>query len=189
MCCDRGTGFGKDEEKMVNKVIMMGRLVETPELKQTQGGTSYVSFRIAVERKYVAQNGTRETDFFTVEAWRGTAEFISRNFTKGRLITIIGSLENNKWQDAEGNKRVYTKIKADEVDFAGDYANPDNQPQQTQAPTYTTPAPYVTPPQRPAAQPTQNHQQQMNFNPAQYNPYAAPATPAAPPQNDDDLPF
>lgn len=171
---------------MLNQVIMMGRLVETPELKQTQSGISYVSFNIACERNYAPQNGQRETDFFEVNAWRGTAEFISRNFAKGRLITIVGSLENQKWTDQSGNKRVSTKIKAEEAHFAGDYAKPDNQPQQTQAPTYTTP------PQRPAAQPTQNHQQQMNFNPAQYNPYTAPAAPAAPtypPQNDDDLPF
>lgn len=174
---------------MLNKVIMTGRLVETPELKQTQSGVSYVSFNIACDRNYTTQNGQRETDFFEVNAWRGTAEFISRNFAKGRLITIVGSLENQKWQDAEGNKRVSTKIKVEEANFCGDYGRPDNQPQQTQAPTYTTPAPYTTPPQRPAAQPAQNHQQQMNFNPAQYNPYAAPAAPAAPPQVDDDLPF
>lgn len=174
---------------MYIKVITMGRLAETPELKQTQGGTSYVRFRIAVERRYAPQNGQRETDFFTVEAWSKTAEFISRNFTKEKMISIFGTLENDKWQDADGKNRVSTKIKADEVDFAGDYAKPDSQPLQTQAPTYTTPAPYVTHPQRPAAQPAQSHQQQMNFNPAQYNPYVAPAAPAAPPQNDDDLPF
>lgn len=171
---------------MLNQVIMMGRLVETPELKQTQSGISFVSFRIAVERNYTNQDGSREADFFEINAWRGTAEFISRNFTKGRMITIVGSLENQKWQDAEGKNRVTTKIKADNAYFCGDYGRPDNQPQQTQAPTYTTPAPYVACPRRPAAQPAQNHQQQMNFNPAQYNPYSAPTVP---PQNDDDLPF
>ncbi len=174
---------------MLNQVIMMGRLVETPELKQTQSGISFVSFNIACDRNYVPQNGQRETDFFEVNAWRGTAEFISRNFTKGRMITIVGSLENKKWQDAEGNNRVTTKIKADEAYFCGDYGKPDSQLQQPQAPTYTTPAPYVSTPQRPAEQSPQSHQQQMNFNPMQYNPYAAQAAPAAPPQNDDDLPF
>lgn len=165
---------------MLNQVIMMGRLVETPELKQTQSGISFVSFCIAVDRNYTNQSGVREADFFEVNAWRGTAEFIARNFSKGRMITIVGSLENQKWQDGSGNNRVSTKIKADNAYFCGDYARPDSQSQQPQAPTYTTP------PQRPAAQSPQNQQQQMNFNPAQYNPYAAPA---APPQNDDDLPF
>lgn len=171
---------------MLNQVIMMGRLTQTPELKQTQGGISYVSFFIAVDRNYTNENGSRESDFFEVNAWRGTAEFISRNFVKGGLIAITGTLENQKWQDASGNNRVTTKIKVERAFFCGDYAKPDNQPQQTQAPAYTTPAPYTTPTQRPAAQPPQNHQQQMNFNPAQYNPYAAPA---AQPQVDDDLPF
>ena len=167
---------------MLNQVIMMGRLTQTPELKQTQGGISFVSFFIAVERNFTNQNGTRETDFFEVNAWRGTAEFIVRNFSKGRMITIIGRLENQKWQDAEGRNRVTTKINAEKVEFSGDYAGPENQPQ----PSTTAPAQsYATPTQRP------QQAEQMRMP---YNPYNAPSAPQAAqeysdPRYDDDLPF
>lgn len=105
----------------LNHVVEMGRLTADPELKMTATGTPCVSFSIAVERNYAGENGKRETDFFDVVAWRGTAEFISRNFAKGRLITIVGSLENQKWTDRDGNKRTSTRIRAEQAHFCGDY--------------------------------------------------------------------
>ncbi len=167
---------------MLNQVIMMGRLTQTPELKQTQGGISYVSFFIAVDRNYTNPDGSRETDFFEVNAWRGTAEFIARNFSKGGMIAITASLENQKWQDAEGRNRVTTKIKAERAFFCGDYGRTDSQPQ----PSTTAPAQsYAAPTQRP------QQAEQMRMP---YNPYNAPSAPQAAqeysdPRYDDDLPF
>lgn len=104
---------------MLNKTITMGRLTADPELKQTPSNISVTSFTIAVDRDYET-NGKRETDFFDVVAWRGTAEFIARNFSKGKLITIVGSLQNRRWEDKNGNKRVTNEIKADTAYFCGD---------------------------------------------------------------------
>lgn len=130
---------------MLNQVIMMGRLTADPELKQTQGGVSVTKFTIAVERNYTVDNGKRETDFFDVVSWRSTADFIARYFTKGQLIAIVGSLENQKWTDQSGNKRVTAKIIADQAFFSGDFQKKEEQSQpaaSTQRPSYATqPAP------------------------------------------------
>ncbi len=104
---------------MLNNITIMGRLTADPELKQTPSNISVTSFTIAVDRDYET-NGKRETDFFDVVAWRGTAEFITRNFSKGKLITIVGSLQTRKWEDKNGNKRVNVEIKADTAYFCGD---------------------------------------------------------------------
>lgn len=77
---------------MLNKIILMGRLVADPELKQTPGGVSVSTFRLAVERDYAGQDKQRQSDFINCVAWRQTGEFISRYFTKGRMIAIEGSL-------------------------------------------------------------------------------------------------
>ena len=78
---------------MMNHVTMMGRLVRDPELRRTQSGIPVCTCRIAVERDYASQNGDRETDFFDVVAWRGTADFISKYFYKGRMIALDGRLQ------------------------------------------------------------------------------------------------
>ena len=96
-----------------NKVIIGGRLTADPELKQTQGGLSVVSFNIAVNRK--AKQG--ETDFFNVTAWRQTADFVARYFKKGSSICIVGSLQNSSWTNQNGQKQYRTDIVADEVMF------------------------------------------------------------------------
>lgn len=75
---------------MLNHLTIMGRLCADPELRTTQGGISVTSFRIASERDYVSQGNERETDFFDVTAWRGTAEIVSKYFSKGRMIAIHG---------------------------------------------------------------------------------------------------
>lgn len=97
----------------LNKVILGGRLTATPELKQTPGGTSVVSFTIAVNRK-----GTeRKTDFIDVTAWRATAEFISKYFSKGSSICVVGTLQKREWTDNNGNKRYATEVVAEEAMF------------------------------------------------------------------------
>ena len=78
---------------MLNKVIIMGRLVKDPELRRTQSGTAVTSFRIAVDRDFKGQDGSKQADFFDVVAWRATAEFVSKYFTKGRMAVVEGRLQ------------------------------------------------------------------------------------------------
>lgn len=103
---------------MLNHITIMGRLVRDPELRHTQSGIPVCTFRIAVDRDYSAQDGNRPTDFFDVTAWRGTAEFISRYFAKGRMITVDGRLQTQDWTDRDGNRRVSIGIVAESVYFA-----------------------------------------------------------------------
>lgn len=91
---------------MLNKVILMGRFAADPELRHTQSGTPVASFRLAVDRDFKDKDGSRQTDWLDCVAWRGTAEFISRYFSKGRLVVVEGSLQTRNWTDKEGNKRV-----------------------------------------------------------------------------------
>lgn len=102
---------------MLNKIIIMGRLVRDPELRRTQGGTAVTSFRLAVDRDYKAEDGSRQADFFDVVAWRSTAEFVSKYFTKGRMAVVDGRLQSRPWTDKDGNKRVAIEIVAESVYF------------------------------------------------------------------------
>ena len=102
---------------MLNKIIIMGRLTRDPELRHTQSGTAVASFSLAVDRDFKNQNGEKETDFIDVVAWRNSAEFVSRYFTKGRMAVVEGRLQNRDWQDRGGNKRRTTEIVADNVYF------------------------------------------------------------------------
>lgn len=103
---------------MLNHLTIMGRLVADPELRTTQSGIPVTSFRIAVERNYANQDNERETDFFDVTAWRGTAEVVCKYFSKGRMIAIDGRPETQAWTDREGNNRVTVGIVAESVYFA-----------------------------------------------------------------------
>lgn len=89
---------------MPNHLTIMGRLVADPELRTTQSGIPVTSFRIAVERNYANQDNERETDFFDVTAWRGTAEIVCKYFSKGRMIAIDGRLETQAWTDRGGQQ-------------------------------------------------------------------------------------
>ena len=102
---------------MLNVVIMMGRLTADPELKRTGSGIAVARFRIAVERDYAPKDGEKKTDFFECVAWRQTGEFISKYFTKGRMIVVHGSLEAKEWNDRDGNKRYGTEINVDNAYF------------------------------------------------------------------------
>ena len=111
---------------MLNRVIVMGRLVRDPELRRTQSGTAVTSVRIAVDRDFKDQSGEKQADFFDVVAWRATAEFMVRHFTKGRMAVVEGRLQTREWTDRDGNKRVVTEIIADKVYF-GDSKIPQEQ--------------------------------------------------------------
>ena len=113
-----------------NKVIIGGRLTADPELKTTQSGLSVVSFSVAVNRK-TKPGANQETDFFSVTAWRQTAEFVSRYFRKGSSICIVGVLQNSSWTDQKGEKHYRTDIVADEVMFVD--SKGDNQGQAAPA--------------------------------------------------------
>ncbi|MBR4545461.1 MAG: single-stranded DNA-binding protein [Oscillibacter sp.] len=112
---------------MLNKVSIMGRLVRDPELRRTQSGIAVTTMRIAVDRDFKSQDGTKQADFFDVVAWRNTAEFASRYFFKGRLIIVDGRLQTREWTDREGNKRTSVEIVADNIYFGDSKRdNPNN---------------------------------------------------------------
>ncbi|MDR2513648.1 MAG: single-stranded DNA-binding protein [Christensenellaceae bacterium] len=107
----------------MNKVILIGNLTKDPELRTTQGGVSVCTLRIAVTRRFANAQGVRESDFFDVVAWRQTADFVSRYFTKGRKIAITGTLQNRSYEAKDGTKRTVTEVIADEAEFV------DSRPQ------------------------------------------------------------
>ena len=90
---------------MLNHIVLMGRLTRDPELRRTGSGVAVASFTLAVDRDYAAQGAEKETDFVDIVAWRSTAEFVSKYFSKGRMAVVSGRLQIRNWQDKEGNKR------------------------------------------------------------------------------------
>lgn len=96
-----------------NKVILGGKLACDPELKVTPNGINVASFRIAVNR----QGSGNNTDFFNVQAWRNTADFVCKYFRKGSSICVVGKIQNREWTDQNGQKRYATDIIADEAHF------------------------------------------------------------------------
>lgn len=101
---------------MLNKIFLMGRLTRDPELRKTPAGVSVCSFSIAVDRDY-KREGERETDFIDVVAWRATADFVSKYFTKGRMAVVEGRLQIRDWVDKENNKRRSAEVVTDNVYF------------------------------------------------------------------------
>lgn len=102
---------------MLNNVIIMGRLTRDPELRRTQSGTAVTSFTMAVDRDFKSQSGEKETDFIDVVAWRSTAEFVAKYFTKGRMAVVEGRLQIRDWTDKDGNKRRNAEVLADNIYF------------------------------------------------------------------------
>lgn len=102
---------------MLNKIVLMGRLTRDPELRYTQSGTPVVSFSIAVDRDFKSQSGEKETDFIDIVAWRSSAEFVSRYFTKGRMAVVEGRLQIREWKDKDGSRRRNAEVVADNVYF------------------------------------------------------------------------
>lgn len=123
---------------MLNHVCIAGRLTRDPELRTTQSGVSVCSFSIACDRDFADKaTNERECDFIDCVAWRGVADFVSRNFSKGRMICVSGRLQMRKWTDKDGNKRVSAEILAENVYFA-DSKRPDGNNQT--ASNYAAPA-------------------------------------------------
>ena len=129
-----------------NKVILLGNMVADPELRQTPGGKSVCSFRIGVQRRFARQGVDAESssDFFTINAWEKTAEFVCRYFKKGSAILVCGTLQNRSWTDNQGQKRYATEVNADEVTFGSSAASGNAAPGAPEATGYT-PSTYSTP--------------------------------------------
>lgn len=115
----------------LNRVILFGRIVRDPEYRQTASGTAVCRFTVACDRAFAnKETGKREADFIECQAWRQTAEFVSRYFQKGSAITVDGSLRNNNYTDNNGVKHYGYVVMADNVGFGG--SKSDNQQQTGQ---------------------------------------------------------
>ncbi len=150
---------------MLNRTILMGRLVADPELKTTANGISVTSFRIAVERSYVKSGEERKADFIDIVCWRQTAEFVCRYFSKGSLIAVEGQLQSRTYQAKDGTNRYVLEVVADNVSFTGERRDNSNS---AYAPSYSQ--------EPPMAQPSPSYQSGSNSD-FQEMPF------------DDDLPF
>lgn len=103
----------------LNKVILMGNLTADPEYRTTPSGVAVTTFTIAVGRRFAKQGDEVTADFIRVTCWRQQAEFVSKYFTKGRSILVVGSIQTRSWTDQNGQKRYATDVVADEVYFTG----------------------------------------------------------------------
>ena len=103
---------------MLNQIVLMGRLTRDPELRYTQSQTPVATFRIAVDRDFPNRDGAeKQTDFIDIVAWRQSAEFVSKFFTKGSMVIVTGRLQMRDWTDRDGNKRTSAEVVADRVMF------------------------------------------------------------------------
>ena len=131
---------------MINKWIGMGRLTADPELRQTQSGVSSCNVTVAVQRDFTDGSSERQSDFINVVAWRQTAEFICRYFSKGSMIAVEGQLRTRTYDDKRypDVRHYVTEVYADKVSFCGskgDNGGTAAKPAQTaQRPAQTAPA-------------------------------------------------
>ena len=133
----------------LNKVILFGRLTKDPDFRQTQSGTPVCRFTVACDRAFAnKKTGKREADFIECQAWRQTAEFVSRYFQKGSAITVDGSLRNNNYTDNNGVKHYGYVVMADNVGFGGSKA--ENAGGQQSPQFGSVPAPNNNPYQQPS---------------------------------------
>ena len=128
---------------MLNRVILMGRLTADPELRQTPNGSSTCQITVAVDRNFTNQSGERQADFITVVAWNKTAEFISRYFSKGKMIIVEGNLRTRTYDDKRypDVRHYVTEVYADNVMFGETKSASQSQgggyaPQQFAQPRY-----------------------------------------------------
>ena len=151
---------------MLNKIVLMGRLTRDPELRQTPTGNSVVSFTLACDRDFEAQGAERETDFVDIVAWRGTAEFVSKYFSKGRMAVVSGRLQIRNWEDKDGNKRKTAEIVAESVYFGDSKRDGQNASAAVPVSSEFKPLPNTTP-----------------------VPFSSPDMPQMEIENPDELPF
>ena len=114
---------------MLNRIIIMGRLVRDPELRTTPSGVSVTSFTLAVDRDFAdKQSGEKATDFIDVVAWRQTAEFVCKYLSKGRMAVVEGRLQLRDWKDKDGTNRRTAEVVAENVYFGDSKREGDNAP-------------------------------------------------------------
>ena len=123
---------------MLNHIVLQGRFTRDPELRRTAAGVAVATFTLAVDRDFKTEGGEKETDFIDVVVWRNTAEFVARNFSKGRMAVVSGSLRIRNWTDKEGNKRRNAEVIADGVYFS-DSKPTGNSGQATPTESYGNP--------------------------------------------------
>jgi single-strand DNA-binding protein len=109
---------------VLNRIILIGRLVADPQLRYTQSGLAVTSFTIAVDRSFVSQNGERETDFIDIVTWRKLAETCANHLNKGRLVAVEGRLQIRSYDDRDGIRRKAAEVVAEQVQFL-DWPNRD----------------------------------------------------------------
>lgn len=131
---------------MYNRVIMMGRIDNDPELRTTPSGTNLCTFRLAVERRYQAQGEERKADFFNVAAWRGTGDFVRQYFAKGKMILVEGEMQTRPYTDKNGTQSTWYEIIAERVSFTGEKSAPPAGTAAPTSPTTSTAAPTNTAP-------------------------------------------
>ncbi len=102
---------------MLNKIILIGRLVADPQLRYTQSGIAVANFTIAVDRPFLSQSGERETDFIDIVTWRRQAEVVANHLSKGRLVAVEGRLQIRSYDDQNGIRRKAAEVVADQVRF------------------------------------------------------------------------
>ncbi len=157
----------------MNRTIMMGRIVNDLQLSTTPNGTTYINFRIAVDRNYQKKGEERKADFFNVTAWRGTAEFIKNYFSKGRMILVEGEFQTSQYKDKNGNQSTWYELVAENVYFTGEKANNNSAPSQ----------------ESPYNQVANNYQPNQPVNNYQANAQTSVAPPQYAQQADDNYPF
>ena len=113
---------------MINKVILIGNLTKDPELSETSSGVAFCKFGIAVNRPFANADGDRETDFFNITTWRGQAETCAKYLAKGKILCVIGSIQNRSYEDKDGNKRTVTDIVASEIEFLSARSEDEEKP-------------------------------------------------------------
>ena len=126
---------------MLNHITLMGRLVRDPELRRTGSGVAVASFCVAVDRDFAPKDGgERKADFINCVAWRQTGEFVSKYFTKGRMIVVDGRLEMRDWTDRDGNKRTSAEVIVDNAYFGDSTRDGDNSGASFNGAAYAAPA-------------------------------------------------
>lgn len=152
---------------MLNHITIMGRFTRDPELRRTASGISCVSFTVAVDRDYSQKDGEKDTDFIDCVAWRSTADFVSKYFSKGRMAVVSGRLQIRGYTDKEGNKRRVAEVVAESVYFA------DSKKEETSGNSASTSGGYGG-----------------GYNAPEYPDYSAPSSDFATLDDDDgQLPF
>lgn len=114
---------------MLNHIVLQGRLTRDPELRHTQSNVAVATFSLACDRDFKDKStGEKGVDFITVVAWRATAEFVSKYFSKGRMAVVAGRLQMRDWTDKDGNKRTSAEILAENVYFGDSKKDGDSSP-------------------------------------------------------------